>query len=153
MRARARRLPPLLPALQDVVGQLDQYDGIFFDTYGEHYYDLSEFQSLLPKILKPDGVYSFFNGLSPDNIFFHGVACEIVRLELQSLGMASRFIQMSVDATRDSTWTGTARRYFHNNTYYLPVAYFDDGDGDVDGNGAADDATATSGGAGVDSCR
>ena len=115
---------------QDVADQLEQYDGIFFDTYGEHYYDLSEFQSLLPKILKPDGVYSFFNGLSPDNIFFHGVACEIVKLELQSMGMTSQFVQMSVNATQDSTWKGTARRYFHNNTYYLPMAYFDNEDED-----------------------
>lgn len=121
------------PACQDMLPQLRQYDGIFFDTYGEHYYDLSEFQSHLPNILKKDGFYSFFNGLAPDNIFFHGVSCEIVKLELQGLGMTSKFIQMSINATQDSTWRGTARRYFHNNTYYLPVAYFADDEADRGG--------------------
>eukprot|EP00873_Tetraselmis_striata_P011408 jgi/Tetstr1/431672/TSEL_021200.t1 len=135
---------------QDVLPQMGKYDGIFFDTYGEHYYDLSEFQSHLPAILKQDGVYSFFNGLSPDNIFFHGVSCEIVKLELRRLGMVSQFMPMSVNATADATWKGTSRRYFHNNTYYLPLAYFDDNEEEAPGNageaasaqGAAEDAGA-----------
>jgi protein arginine N-methyltransferase 2 len=50
------------------------FDGIFYDTYGEHFTDLEDFHSLVSKTLKkPDGVYSFFNGLAPDNLFFHGV--------------------------------------------------------------------------------
>jgi protein arginine N-methyltransferase 2 len=32
--------------------------GIFFDTYGEYYEDTREFHDHLPKLLKPDGVYS-----------------------------------------------------------------------------------------------
>jgi protein arginine N-methyltransferase 2 len=51
-----------------------QVDAVFFDTYGEHFLDLEDFHNLLPHILsKPHGMYSFFNGLAPDNIFFHGV--------------------------------------------------------------------------------
>jgi protein arginine N-methyltransferase 2 len=119
---------------------MGQYDGIFFDTYGEHYYDLSEFQSQLPKLLKKDGIYSFFNGLSPDNIFFHGVACEIVKLELQRMGMVSQFVPMKVEAKEDATWKGTSRRYFHNNTYYLPYAYFDDADTEEPAPDTSDDA-------------
>ncbi|XP_077219974.1 ankyrin repeat family protein isoform X2 [Tasmannia lanceolata] len=48
---------------QDVLPQLESYDGIFFDTYGEYYEDLREFHQHLPKLLKPGGIYSFFNGL------------------------------------------------------------------------------------------
>ncbi|XVE70167.1 hypothetical protein DITRI_Ditri10aG0050500 [Diplodiscus trichospermus] len=48
---------------QDVLSQLETYDGIFFDTYGECYEDLREFHQQLPKLLKPGGIYSFFNGL------------------------------------------------------------------------------------------
>jgi protein arginine N-methyltransferase 2 len=58
---------------QDVQQQLGVYDGIFFDTYGEYYEELRQFHLLLPKILKPDGVYSYFNGLASDNFFFHMV--------------------------------------------------------------------------------
>ena len=51
-----------------------QFDGIFYDTYGEHFTDLEDFQQLMSQILqKPNGIYSFFNGLAPDNLFFHGV--------------------------------------------------------------------------------
>jgi len=49
-------------------------DGIFFDTYGEHFLDLEDFQLWVGRLLaRPHGVYSFFNGLAPDNLFFHGV--------------------------------------------------------------------------------
>ena len=34
------------------------------------------------RLLRPGGVYSFFNGLAPDNMFFHLVYGEIARLEL-----------------------------------------------------------------------
>jgi hypothetical protein len=40
---------------------------------GEYYEELREFQGKLPKLLRPTGVYSFFNGLASDNIFFHTV--------------------------------------------------------------------------------
>lgn len=36
------------------------FDGIFYDTYGEHFTDLEDFHSLMARALsKPDGVYSF----------------------------------------------------------------------------------------------
>lgn len=63
---------------QDVMPQLIQQgvvvDAIFFDTYGEHFMDMEDFHQIMAKILsKPNGIYSFFNGLAPDNLFFHGV--------------------------------------------------------------------------------
>jgi protein arginine N-methyltransferase 2 len=63
---------------QDVVPKMleagIQFDGIFFDTYGEHWLDMEDFHNYVPQLLaKPNGVYSFFNGLAPDNVFFHGV--------------------------------------------------------------------------------
>jgi len=68
------------------------FDGIFFDTYGEHFTDLEDFHSLLPGMLNTDGgIYSFFNGLAPDNLFFHGVACQCVKLQLAQLGLQSEF--------------------------------------------------------------
>ncbi|KAE8657059.1 Detected protein of confused Function [Hibiscus syriacus] len=41
---------------KDVLSQLDSYDGIFFDTYGEYYEDLREFHQHLRKLLKPGGI-------------------------------------------------------------------------------------------------
>lgn len=63
---------------QDVLPKLIKegvvVDGIFYDTYGEHFMDLEDFhQNMVELLSKPHGVYSFFNGLAPDNLFFHGV--------------------------------------------------------------------------------
>jgi protein arginine N-methyltransferase 2 len=63
---------------QDVMPHLIQegleVDAVFFDTYGEHSFDMEDFHGLMAQVLsKPRGIYSFFNGLAPDNLFFHGV--------------------------------------------------------------------------------
>ena len=64
---------------QDVMPQLIQQgvvvDAIFFDTYGEHFMDMEDFHknAMVRMLSKPNGIYSFFNGLAPDNLFFHGV--------------------------------------------------------------------------------
>jgi len=77
------------------------FDGIFFDTYGEHFTDLEDFHEYVAKTLKkPGGVYSFFNGLAPDNIFFHGVACQCVKLQLAKMGLDSEF------AGKQHVWIG-----------------------------------------------
>ena len=63
---------------QDVMPKLIEQgvvvDAIFFDTYGEHFMDMEDFHQGMGSILsKPNGIYTFFNGLAPDNLFFHGV--------------------------------------------------------------------------------
>lgn len=74
------------------------------------------------KILaKPHGIYSFFNGLAPDNLFFHGVACQCVKLQLSALGLDSEFLPCEIQV-KDEVWEGIRRKYWHGrNTYYLPV--------------------------------
>mmetsp|Transcript_9146 Transcript_9146/g.16035 ORF Transcript_9146/g.16035 Transcript_9146/m.16035 type:complete len:188 (+) Transcript_9146:702-1265(+) len=95
----------------------------FFDTYGEYYADLKAFQDHLPEILRPGGIYSFFNGLCPRNIFFHGVCCQVVQLQLSHMGIEANFhaCELQADANADDTWDGVKRRYWWNDTYYLPV--------------------------------
>ncbi len=41
--------------------------------YGEYYEEMRQFHLQLPRLLKPRGVYSYFNGLASDNFFFHMV--------------------------------------------------------------------------------
>ncbi len=36
----------------------------------------------LSQLLKPEGLYSFFNGLAADNAFFHAVCCRVVTAEV-----------------------------------------------------------------------
>mmetsp|Transcript_12690 Transcript_12690/g.19032 ORF Transcript_12690/g.19032 Transcript_12690/m.19032 type:complete len:421 (-) Transcript_12690:720-1982(-) len=99
-----------------------QFDGIFYDTYGEHFTDLEDFHSCVAKCLdKPNGIYSFFNGLAPDNLFFHGVACQCVKLQLSNLGLESEFAPCEIQV-KEKEWDGVRRKYWHGrDTYYLPI--------------------------------
>jgi protein arginine N-methyltransferase 2 len=113
-----------------LVAQKDdfQMDAIFFDTYGEHYLDMQDFhhQAVQPLLSKPHGIYSFFNGLAPDNLFFHGVACQCVKLQLAQMGMDAEFLPCQVqavnhDIANHQDWDGVRRKYWHGrDTYYLP---------------------------------
>jgi type IV protein arginine methyltransferase len=98
-------------------------DAIFFDTYGEHYLDMEEFHQQMTHLLaKPHGIYSFFNGLAPDNLFFHGVACQCVKLQLATLGLDSEFLTCDIQAPSNDVWKEIRRKYWHGReTYYLPV--------------------------------
>ncbi|KAL7154977.1 hypothetical protein ABFS83_03G041500 [Erythranthe nasuta] len=107
---------------QDVLPKLESYDGIFFDTYGEYYEDMREFHQHLPKLLKPGGIYSFFNGLCGSNPFFHVVYCQLVSLELETLGYSTQLIPLPVkDCLGKETWEGVKHKYWQLDTYYLPV--------------------------------
>mmetsp|Transcript_14524 Transcript_14524/g.29712 ORF Transcript_14524/g.29712 Transcript_14524/m.29712 type:complete len:392 (-) Transcript_14524:182-1357(-) len=98
------------------------FDGIFYDTYGEHFTDLEDFHELVAKALhKPDGIYSFFNGLAPDNLFFHGVACNCVKIQLSHLGLDAEFASCEIQVN-EKDWEGVRRKYWHGrDTYYLPI--------------------------------
>ncbi|XP_047341773.1 protein arginine N-methyltransferase 2 [Impatiens glandulifera] len=112
---------------QDVLHQLNLYDGIFFDTYGEYYEDMREFHQHLPSMLKPGGVYSFFNGLCGGNAFFHTVYCQLVSLELESLGYSTQFVALPVkDCLGEEVWEGVKHKYWQLDTYYLPVCQSSD---------------------------
>jgi len=111
---------------QDMIDQVEDasLDGVFFDTFGEYYAEMQAFHEHLPRIVRKGGIYSFFNGLCPRNIFFHGVACQVAQLELSRLGFDCEFhgCEIQSDANADGTWEGVRERYWWNDTYYLPVA-------------------------------
>mmetsp|Transcript_31417 Transcript_31417/g.66931 ORF Transcript_31417/g.66931 Transcript_31417/m.66931 type:complete len:451 (+) Transcript_31417:2-1354(+) len=99
-----------------------EFDGVFYDTYGEHFTDLEDFHELMTKVLqKPEGIYSFFNGLAPDNLFFHGVACNCVKIQLSHLGLDAEFAQCEIQVNEEE-WKDVRRKYWHGReTYYLPI--------------------------------
>lgn len=104
---------------QDVIDSLGSFDSVYFDTFDDVGH-LREFHHHLPKLVKPGGMYSFFNGIS-DNIFFLGVACETIKVELERLGFSSEFYPVDIDVSDPSIWKGTSFRYFESNQYFLPV--------------------------------
>ncbi|CAL8103937.1 unnamed protein product [Calicophoron daubneyi] len=118
-------------------GTVPPFDGIFFDTYAEDDLDLREFHSWLPKLLRlpkepaeseeagaEAGRYSYYNGVCPDNVFFHGVACETIRLHLKRLGIECTFEPIPVDVSDPKLWENLSQRYWHFDTYFLPKCTF-----------------------------
>lgn len=113
---------------QDVIDELSltfKFDGVFFDTYGEYWEDMVALHRRLPSLMNEGGVYSFFNGLSPDNIFFHLVAGEVARRELNELGFSVSYYPINVDTVDSKTWDdveriGSGRKYWHFDQYFAP---------------------------------
>lgn len=117
VRVHYGRWQEVLPILPD-----SSFDAIFFDTYAEDDAEMHAFHEHLPRLLRPGGVYSFFNGFCPRNIFLQGVACAVVQLELQALGFTSEFrpVTLPRGAVNGEGWAGVRRPYFYSETYYLP---------------------------------
>jgi protein arginine N-methyltransferase 2 len=108
---------------QDVIGELENHslDGIFWDTYAEYYEDMRVWHRELPRLLRPNGVYTFFNGLAPDNLFFHLVYGEIARRELNALGFSVKYDAVPIDASSEKIWEGVANRYWNFPVYFVPT--------------------------------
>lgn len=75
----------------------------------------------MPKLLKKDGLYSYFNGLAADNPFFHAVCCEVSRRELAAQGLAVQFVSLPINVSDPAIWKGIQNKYWQLDTYYLPV--------------------------------
>ncbi|TPX61480.1 hypothetical protein PhCBS80983_g01115 [Powellomyces hirtus] len=110
---------------QDVLSDLEVYDGIFFDTFGEYYDDLKQFHEHLPNLLMHDGIYSYFNGLAGTNSFFHDVACGLAEADLEEMGIHTTFKEVVMDDLGDETWKGIKRAYWSLPLYRLPVCTFE----------------------------
>jgi protein arginine N-methyltransferase 2 len=80
-----------------------------------------DFHALLPELLRPNGVYSYFNGLAADNAFFHSVYCRLVQMELADLNISTQFVPLPISVSDPKIWEGVKNRYFQLDTYLLPV--------------------------------
>ena len=65
-----------------------------------------EFHELLPRLLNPKSIYSYFNGLAADNGFFHMVYCNIAKAELAQLGFETEFVSLPIDCSDPKVWEG-----------------------------------------------
>eukprot|EP00055_Hartaetosiga_balthica_P009856 m.40401 g.40401 ORF g.40401 m.40401 type:complete len:359 (-) comp6924_c0_seq1:839-1915(-) len=108
---------------QDALDDLGQYDGIFFDTFDD-VLTMHEFHVHLPKLLKRGGVYTFFNGICPESVFLHSVACEVLKVQLEGLGFATRYHKLSINCANNDIWKNVKFRYFESNTYNFPIVWW-----------------------------
>eukprot|EP00930_Biecheleria_cincta_P046562 TRINITY_DN32117_c0_g1_i1.p1 TRINITY_DN32117_c0_g1~~TRINITY_DN32117_c0_g1_i1.p1 ORF type:complete len:539 (-),score=133.91 TRINITY_DN32117_c0_g1_i1:57-1628(-) len=97
-------------------------DAVFFDTWCETYDDVRAFMSHLPRILRPGGRFSFFNGLAPYSLLDHAAFCRLAQDDLLELGLECDFQALHLGSLADEVWEGVAERYWQFGAYYLPVA-------------------------------
>ncbi|CAK0829542.1 unnamed protein product, partial [Prorocentrum cordatum] len=109
---------------QDVVGELraGSFDAVFYDTWQETYDDLLAFMREVPRLLRPGGRFSFFNGAAPHSIFEHAVFCRLAQQDLHALGLRCDFCPVELGPLGDDVWRGVRHRYWAFETYYLPLA-------------------------------
>ncbi|GMF54346.1 unnamed protein product [[Candida] boidinii] len=118
--------------LPDLLNQGVFFDGIYYDTYSEHYEDMLELFDLIVGLLKPTGIFSFFNGLGADRLVVYEVYKKIVDIDLSNYGLEISFTEIKApettleenDGEENSVWKDIKRAYWRCPVYYHPEARF-----------------------------
>ncbi|KAG7661534.1 RMT2 [[Candida] subhashii] len=106
------------------------FNGIYYDTFSEHYSDMLELFDYIVGLLKPYGVFSFFNGLGADRQVVYEVYKQLVEIDLKNYGLDCKFIQVTVPESTlkssddKSVWDDVKRSYWSCPVYYHPEAKF-----------------------------
>lgn len=91
----AGRWQEVLPKLLE---EGEQFDCIYFDTFGEDYSQLKLFfTEYVTGLLTQDGKFSFFNGLGADRRVCYDVYSRVVELDLCDAAMDVEFTDIPVD--------------------------------------------------------
>lgn len=114
---------------QDTVPKLlDQgvfFDGIYYDTFSEHYQDLVDFFDVVVGLLSPEGTFSFFNGLGADRQICYDVYCQVVEVDLQDYGLQVEYETMEIaEHKKDERWKDIKMQYWALKQYHLPKIHF-----------------------------
>lgn len=118
--------------LEKLLGSGDVYfNGIYYDTFSEHYQDMLELFDYVVGLLKPHGIFSFFNGLGADRQVIYEVYKKLVEIDLSNYGLQCDFIEVDVPEKTlkrgdDSVWDGIRKAYWLCPTFYHPEARFID---------------------------
>lgn len=107
------------------------FNGIYYDTFSEHYLDMLELFDYVVGLLKPYGVFSFFNGLGADRQVVYEVYKQLVEIDLKTYGLDCQFTEVTVpESTLKSNdknvWDDVKRSYWSCPVYYHPEAKFID---------------------------
>lgn len=119
--------------------QLDQllslgevfFNGIYYDTFSEHYLDMLELFDYVVGLLKPHGVFLFFNGLGADRKVVYDVYRQLLEIDLGNYGLKCSFDEVKVPENTlkrgdGSVWDDVKRSYWECPAYYHPEARFFD---------------------------
>lgn len=113
-----------LPKLLETCGRDQMYfDGLYYDTFSEHYRDLVEFLDFVVGIMKPTGTFSFFNGLGADRQVCYDVYKQVVEVDLGNYGLEVAYQEVEI-SPEEKTWEGIRKQYWALKKYSLPVIKF-----------------------------
>lgn len=98
------------------------FDGIYYDTFSEHYQDMLDLYDVVVGLLKPEGIFSFFNGLGADRSLCYDVYQKIVVIDVNNYGMDCKYTNISVPLNQN--WQDVKRSYFNCNYYNHPRITF-----------------------------
>lgn len=98
-----------------------RFDGIYYDTFSEHYRDMLILFDYVVGLLNFDGTFSFFNGLGADRQVCYDVYKRVSRFNLQDYGFSLTFEDVPVEPV---DWQGVKYEYFKLNAYALPIVRF-----------------------------
>ncbi|GAA5843801.1 hypothetical protein JCM5353_001945 [Sporobolomyces roseus] len=90
-----------------------EFDGIYFDTYSEHYIDLRSFLSQTPNLLSssnPLACVSFFHGLGATSRSFYDIYTEVSALHLLEFGLKTEWSEVEVLGQEGDAWESTSYR-------------------------------------------
>lgn len=99
------------------------FDGIFYDTFSEHYEDMLDLYDVIVGLLKPEGVFSFFNGLGADRPLCYDVYKKIVELDVNMYGMKCKYTTVDIGKQLPD-WKDVKRSYYNCDYYYHPRITF-----------------------------
>ena len=109
------------------------FDGIYYDTFLEHYQDMLELFDIIVGLLKPHGIFSFFNGLGADRQIIYEVYKNLLIIDLENYGLNCQFKEFNVPNEKfwnklqdKSIWDDVKRSYWSCPIYYHPIIKFID---------------------------
>ncbi|KAG0666418.1 Arginine N-methyltransferase 2 [Maudiozyma exigua] len=98
-------------------------DGIYYDTLSEHYQDMLDLYDVIVGLIKPEGVFSFFNGLGADRPICYDVYKRIVELDVNNYGMNCEYTTIQIGKQLPD-WNDVKRSYYNCDYYYHPRISF-----------------------------
>lgn len=118
--------------LPELLNQGIFFNGIYYDTFSEEYSDMLDLYDLIVGLLKPSGIFSFFNGLGADRQIIYDVYKKIVEIDLNNYGMDVKYTELETpqttthehDGKDDSEWKDINRAYWRCKTYFHPEIRF-----------------------------
>ncbi len=106
------------------------------------YDDLRALFATIPRLLRPAGRFSYFNGIASHTPLGYAVFSALAHCHLSAAGLSASFRAVAVDRTKeaDVEQTGASYLYFTQPFYLLPIVSFraDAADADADAEPAFD---------------